>query len=331
MAVSTTAKKSRWWDGDTSQRYWMEIVHVEKFGKELVAPDESRHDRMHDVHVGDIVLHWVSRKNARRLKPGFYGASVVAGELEPNATTWLGKRANRIPLFKYQDLRKPYLLTELRANHGEEILAILEGLIRDLARKPNQNAYFPFSRHSTAGLKPNEGYLYKLPHQVVAAVPGLLPDSDWGGYDDPAVLPPVAGNNGAKQRYAGFCADPAVRRAIEVQAVRQATDHYEALGYAVEDVGAFESFDLKVVRGDQVRHVEVKGSQGAVEKVILTRNEVRHATMFAPTDLVVVAEIGWNPHLDGTVSTSDGEMTLHSDWKPSPENLMPLSYEYFLD
>jgi hypothetical protein len=136
---------------------------------------------------------------------------------------------------------------------------------------------------------------------------------------------------GGGQRYAGFCADPIVKKAIETQAVRQAMAHFESVGYDVQDVGAFESYDLRAVRGNEVRYVEVKGSQGAVSKVILTRNEVTHANEYGPTDLVIVAEIEWEPRLDGSVSTSDGIMSVHSDWLPSPENLKPLSYEYFLD
>ncbi|MFE4230356.1 protein NO VEIN domain-containing protein [Arthrobacter sp. NPDC056886] len=331
MAVSTVGKKARWWDGDASQRYWMEVVHVEKFGKELVAPEESRHDRMHDVRVGDIVLHWVSKKNPKRLKPGVYGASRVAGELQPNAATWEGKPANRIPLTEYKALREPYLLPELRTNHQEDILGILGRLTQELGHRPKQNGYFPFNRHPTVGLKPNEGYLFKMPRQVIDAVPDLLPESDWGGFDTPLIAPPVGGQNGIKQRYAGFCADPILKKSIEMQAVLQAIVHYEGAGYVVEDVGAYRSYDLLAKRGDEERHIEVKGSQGYVQKVILTRNEVTHANDHGPTDLVVVADIQWERHLDGSIATDAGTMSVYPDWRPSPENLKPLSYEYFLD
>ncbi|MGW6173691.1 protein NO VEIN domain-containing protein [Arthrobacter sp. NPDC055138] len=122
-----------------------------------------------------------------------------------------------------------------------------------------------------------------------------------------------------------------MKKAIEMQAVRQAIVHYEAAGYTVEDVGAYRSYDLEAVRGDEVRHVEVKGSQGHVQKVILTRNEVTHANEFGRTDLVVVAEIEWERHKDGSIATDDGLMSVYPDWRPSLENLLPLSYEYFLD
>lgn len=330
MAAGSTATKSRWWDGDAKQRYWMEVVYEERFGSQLIAPGGGRHDRMNDVRVGDVVIHWLSRKNPMKWKPGIYGASVVAGPLQNDSGSWLGQPADTIPLSNYTALKKPLLLTDLRENHEESILGVLASLTEEFA-KPKRTIYFPFNRHPRAGLKPNEGYLFKMPHQVVQLVPDLLPDSDWGGFDRPLVAPPVSGQNGVRQRYAGFCADPVLKKAIEVQAVRQAIRHYEALGFAVEDVGAYRSYDLEAVRGDEVRRVEVKGSQGYVQKVILTRNEVTNANEFERTDLVVVAEIQWERHLDGKITTGDGLMNVYPDWTPSPENLVPLSYEYFLD
>lgn len=331
MAVSTVGKKARWWDGDASQRYWMELVNVDTWGSELIAPDTSRYDLMHDVRIGDVVLHWVGKNNPMGFKSGMYGASIVAGELQPRAGDWFGKPANTIPLTKYTALPRPYLLTDLRADHQEDILGVKSDLERDFTDTAGLTIYFPFQKHPTSGLKPNQGYLFKLPAEVIKAVYGLLPDSDWGGFDIPLVEPPVAGQNGVKQRYAGFCADPILKKAIEMQAVRQAAAHYEAAGFSVEDVGAYRSYDLLAKRGDEERHVEVKGSQGYVQKVILTRNEVTHANDYGPTDLVVVADIQWERHLDGSISTADGTMSVYPDWRPSPENLEPLSYEYFLD
>ncbi len=329
--AATGTKKSRWWDGDPAQRYWMELVNVETWGSELIAPDTPRYDLMRNVRVGDVVLHWVGKNNPMKFKSGMYGASVVAGDLQPRAGDWYGKPANTIPLTDYKALPRPYLLTDLRTDYQSELFDIKRELEQEYAVEGGFTMYFPFQRHPTQGLKPNQGYLFKLPAQVVDAAPDLLPDSDWGGEKPFSVAPPVGGQNGVKQRYAGFCADPVLKKAIEMQAVRQTIAHYEAEGFTVEDVGAYRSYDLEAVRSDEVRHVEVKGSQGAPEKVILTRNEVTHANEFDRTDLVVVSEIQWERHIDGSITTADGLMSLYPDWRPSPENLKPLSYEYFLD
>lgn len=331
MTVGAMTKKARWWDADPSQRYWMELVNVDTWGSELIAPDTPRYDLMHDVRIGDVILHWVGKNNPMGFKSGMYGASIVAGELQPRAGDWFGKPANTIPLTKYTPLPSPYLLTDLRADHQDDILGIKGGIERDFSDKLGFTIYFPFQKHPTSGLKPNQGYLFKLPVEVVIAAPDLLPDSDWGGLARTLEALPVSGENGVRQRYAGFCADPILKKAIEMQAVRQAMAHYEAAGYMVTNVGAFESYDLKAVRGDEERHVEVKGSQGYVQKVILTRNEVTHVNAFRRTDLVVVADIEWERHVDGSITTDDGILSVYPDWRPSPENLMPLSYEYFMD
>lgn len=331
MAGATSVRKSRWWDGDTTQRYWMELVNVDTWGSELIAPDTPRYDLMKDVRVGDVVLHWVGKNNPMRFKSGMYGASIVADQLQPRAGDWYGKPANTIPLTGYTPLPKPYLLTDLRSNHQEDILGVRGVLERTFTDAAGQTIYFPFQRHPTSGLKPNQGYLFKLPAELIKTIDGLLPESDWGSSDTSPVAPPVGGQNGVRQRYAGFCADPILKKAIEMQAVRQAITYYEASGYSVEDVGAYRSYDLLATRGAEERHVEVKGSQGHVQKVILTRNEVTHANDYELTDLVVVAEIQWERHLDGSVTTDDGMMNVYPDWRPSPENLKPLSYEYFLD
>lgn len=330
MAVGASTR-TRWWEGDPNQRYWMELINVEQWGSELIAPDTPRYDLMKDVRVGDVVLHWIGKNNPKRYKAGMYGASIVAGELKPRAGDWDGQPANTIPLTKCTTLKEPLLLSDLRDDYQELILGIKAQLEAQFSGRSGYTMYFPFQRHPTSGLKPNQGYLFKLPAQVVQAVPDLLPDSDWGGFDRPLVAPPVEGQNGVRQRYAGFCADPVLKKAIEMQAVRQAIKHYEANGYTVEDVGAYRSYDLHAVRGNEVRHVEVKGSQGYVEKILLTRNEVTHANDYGQTDLVVVAEIPWERQLDGSVVTQAGYMDVHPDWRPSPDNLKPLSYEYFLD
>lgn len=145
MAAGVTATKSRWWDGDAKQRYWMELVNVDTWGSELIAPDTPRYDLMRDVRVGDVVLHWVGKNNPMRFKSGMYGASIVAGELQPRAGDWYGKPANTIPLTNYTPLPHPYLLTDLRvglpANRGQLIRRLVPAevvLWRAVARAPQE-------------------------------------------------------------------------------------------------------------------------------------------------------------------------------------------------
>lgn len=327
MASGAAAKKSRWWDGDPTQRYWMELVSRPDWGTELISPDEGRYSHMWDVREGDVVFHWLGVSYTGAGKSGIYGHSIVIGPPETapenqwRSTTGPGVR---VPLGDFVPA-DPLLLHEL-ANSAGEITAVKDQLMTDYGSP----VYFPF-QDGSGGFRPREAYLAKVPRAVVDIIAGLRPDTDWGGFEQVPLAPFGGGQNGVKQSYAGFCADPILKKAIETQAVHQAMAHYAASGYVVEDVGAYESFDLRATRGDEVRHVEVKGSQGHVQKVILTRNEVTHANEFDRTDLVVVADIEWERRLDGSIATENGVMSLYPDWRPSPENLKPLSYEYVLD
>jgi hypothetical protein len=150
--------------------------------------------------------------------------------------------------------------------------------------------------------------------------------------DDPVITPPVdPGVSDYRRRYSGICTDPVLRKAIEMAAVDQTTGHYAALGYEVKDVGLTHSFDLVATRGAEVRHIEVKGSQAHIEKIQLTRNEVNHANTFENTDLVLISEIQWTRQEDGGILTEPGLMQVIPHWRPSPENLKPTTFEYFLD
>ncbi len=68
--------------------------------------------------------------------------------------------------------------------------------------------------------------------------------------------------------------DGPCRRAIELHAMRRATEYFATEGWQVDDVSAIESYDLRCTRGRQVLHVEVKGTVGAGDSVLLTPNEV---------------------------------------------------------
>jgi hypothetical protein len=76
--------------------------------------------------------------------------------------------------------------------------------------------------------------------------------------------------------------------------------YYEAEGWRVADVGAVESFDLRCERDGQEVHVEVKGTTGNGERIILTPNEVAHARV-GDTELFIVIGIelalsAYRPH-----------------------------------
>ncbi|KFD25692.1 protein NO VEIN domain-containing protein [Sphingobium yanoikuyae] len=71
-----------------------------------------------------------------------------------------------------------------------------------------------------------------------------------------------------------FQPDPERRKEIEDSAMRIVTDHFNALGYKVDDVSATKlGYDLVAVQGDAALCIEVKGRSGSEVVADFTFNE----------------------------------------------------------
>ena len=130
----------------------------------------------------------------------------------------------------------------------------------------------------------------------------------------------------AQGKSQGFSVPPAVRKAVEAYAMEKATTRFERDGYTVRDVSNRESYDLSCTRGDEVLHVEVKGTQTAGDKILLTRGEVRlarkkspHTALFVAHSVAVV-EDGGKPRVSG------GGSRIIRPWNPTSAMLKPLVY-----
>lgn len=131
----------------------------------------------------------------------------------------------------------------------------------------------------------------------------------------------------------GFLAPAAARRAIERRAMSLAQAHLEGMGWAVEDVSAYESYDLLCRRGDDgdILYVEVKGTTGAGDQVQITKSEVAFAEMNrARMALIVVANIELEADA-GVPVAEGGRILLLSPWAADPNRLTAVSYIYRLD
>ncbi|WP_134106976.1 MrcB family domain-containing protein [Kribbella pratensis] len=148
---------------------------------------------------------------------------------------------------------------------------------------------------------------------------------------------PPAGRDGGgvaartKARIQGRLLDSAARRAMEVYAEDAA---YELLKdeWTVERVGRFNrGYDLECTNDDQVLHVEVKGTQGTGEEVILTRGEVRHHQAHGghcedAHALFVLAEI--TLVREPALRCEGGVPTMLYDWCPDLAALTPTEFRY---
>jgi hypothetical protein len=121
----------------------------------------------------------------------------------------------------------------------------------------------------------------------------------------------------------------AERRVIEHHAVSVATAHFESLGYVVEDVGDYESYDLHATRADEVLVVEVKGTTTDGSDIVLTRNEVAlHNRAYPLNALAIVRSILLTRAESDEAIPSGGELSVVMPWALDEDRLTPLAYSY---
>ncbi|MFE5209859.1 MrcB family domain-containing protein [Streptomyces sp. NPDC056600] len=148
----------------------------------------------------------------------------------------------------------------------------------------------------------------------------------------------------------GFLLSAVERRLIERHSVRMATEHFEAQGWKVADVGANQPYDLHLTRDDATRgdatggdvtsrrpapveelHVEVKGTTSLGQAVVLTRAEVEAQREFAPRNALVIVHSIRLDRSGAEVTAEGGVLHCTSPWRIDQPDLTPISYRYRTD
>lgn len=159
--------------------------------------------------------------------------------------------------------------------------------------------------------------------ELLLAGSGVVPDVD--------AVQEVAEWAAGKRRSGsggGYLLSGPLRRVIEDHAMGLAVAHYSK-DWAVTDVHANHSYDLECQRGDEVLHVEVKGTTSSGEAVIVTANEVDHARDHHPhTELFVVSQVVVQ-HATGPTPTAHGGVTrIYPAWGTLESQLRPIAFRY---
>jgi hypothetical protein len=174
-----------WWDGDKSERYWVEIRWIGGIGRVLQCPltDTAGHrngwyELVGAVTPGDFVYHWSA------IQHEFVGRSEVASTAEVVD----GER--RVSLQSFTPLLGVVDLAALRSHAGQ--LVDIADRLRNAYGDP---LYLPFQFRSD-GLRMMSNYFAKLPREAVQ----LLFDASGvaaAGAKEPAEGEgPVGGSNG---------------------------------------------------------------------------------------------------------------------------------------
>lgn len=161
----------------------MEITDRDDLGVDLKAPQTGDNGRPYwsyelvtDVRPGDVVLHYYKPHKA------IVAVSQATGDHWEEDIVWAshgtvarsaGIQPYRRPgyrraLERFIYLRDPVSLDELRAGEGH--LRTAAGAVERLRRGPT---YFPFAISDRRPIRPQQGYLTKVPKSVVDAFPAL--------------------------------------------------------------------------------------------------------------------------------------------------------------
>jgi hypothetical protein len=131
-----------------------------------------------------------------------------------------------------------------------------------------------------------------------------------------------------RRRGQGFATDAKVRKAVEDRAMAVVLEALEAENWVLEDVSTRRSYDFHCTRGTEEQRVEVKGSTGGAEEVIVTPNEVEHARARGDVWLGIVSGILLDRDADGTLSARGGTLSWHRPWVVDDGELVPLGYKW---
>jgi len=105
-------------------------------------------------------------------------------------------------------------------------------------------------------------------------------------------------------------------------------DYFSGPGVTVRDVSARQPYDVEVTRDGVHICVEVKGTAGDGEEVLLTRGEVTHQRDAYPNNaLAVVSGIRLEGPPDAP-NAAGGSIQVTTPWRIADDALTPMSYRY---
>lgn len=126
---------------------------------------------------------------------------------------------------------------------------------------------------------------------------------------------------------ATYQGDPKKRAVVENYAVAKAIAFFRGKEeFSVDEKG--KPYDLHCQRGDLLVHVEVKGTTGFGDKVIVTRNEIKDArNPDWRSDLFIVRNIVLTED-NGEWVASGGKEYRIENWQPHDDDLSATQFEY---
>ena len=130
----------------------------------------------------------------------------------------------------------------------------------------------------------------------------------------------------ARSQGQGFARTAKERKLLEAHAMKRAIQHFQNHNFDTEDVSKRRPYDLICTRGNKKLHVEVKGTTTIGNAIILTLNEVKHASdRRNACALFLLHSIKLNKK-----KATGGKKAIIDPWKLKQASLKPLSFMYRL-
>jgi hypothetical protein len=126
----------------------------------------------------------------------------------------------------------------------------------------------------------------------------------------------------------GFGGTAVERHAVEKHAMKAACRYFRRLGYQCDpSVHETKPYDVLARKRRETLYVEVKGTRGAGDAVILTRREVAHVKSNPGRCALFVLRGVRISGRGNSVRASGGNARVIRPWRVSPRSLVPLAYE----
>lgn len=168
---------NRWWDSDPAEHFWLEVTDRADLGADLNAPaaDERggepfSYALVREADDGDVVFHFHKPSEA------IVAHSTIRGTAWQDEVVWGAKGTSardrditpyarpgyRRALVGFTRLAVPVTLQEVR-DHEPAVMALRD----ELTTRHGGSLYFPFVPYKGQPLRTFQGYLLKMPRELV--------------------------------------------------------------------------------------------------------------------------------------------------------------------
>jgi hypothetical protein len=130
------------------------------------------------------------------------------------------------------------------------------------------------------------------------------------------------------RRGQGYGLSAPERRAVEHHAMDIVRSKYQDDGWVVLDVYATKSYDFKATKGEEELHIEVKGTTGGLDAVLLTKNEVNWAREHPANSVLAVVYRITLDRQQAPPAATRGTLHVVRPWSIDESALEALAFRY---